>query len=631
MPWLVHTIGGLAIVALLGAAAWRLAGRTVRPEPLPRALATVVWLWLGVQLAGLATLLVPLGIAAVGGAAAVVLSGLVLWRVPRSAPPRPLALDERRLALPVAVAVAVLGWLMVHQPVLGYDGLLYHLGLPAAWEPRDALASLPHVVDGLPIEAYPIGFEVATGWLIAVTGATAVGTLLAPFSVGLLAVAVWTLTRRLGGGAGAAWGAVASVVLAIPALAGAGQVSNDLMAAALAATGVALVVDAIGPGWRADDERPPSLDGVLVGTVAALLAVGVKTTAASGVLVALVALWRLRRPLWAHLTAHRAWLLGLAAGLLVGGLWLARNLLLHGHPSWPLMASSFGDPVPPVIDQVDARFLDHPKALWELAGDRYLRYAWPLIPLTLLALWSVVRGRGAARVLGVCGLIGGAAWTVAPATGIASEPGLAVGAVRYLLPAWALLAAVGWSLLRDAGPRWRIAGTAAALATLTAQLWLGFDAVAADAPAIFVVPGEHALWGVCIAAAVLGLLLPWSPLAGLVLRTPLVAAVSAVLLVLLLTQVPGLWDRHARIVASAAAPVPAEPVLALGGTPAWSLGPYGRPGGRVVADCAAIERGFAAGRTVAIGPGLPPEQICALPGEPVVVDGFRVWVPGASR
>jgi len=626
VPWWLHTLGGLALLGLLGAAAHRLAGRTVRPDPLLRGLGTAVWAWLAIQLCGLVTLVLPLGTSVVTGATALLLSGLVLWRVPAGARARATTVDERRMLAAVAVGVGVLVVLVLDVPVIGYDGLLYHLALPAAWEPADRLAGLPHVIDALPVEAYPVGSELAAATLIALTGSTAIGLLLSPACLGLLVVAVWTLTRRLGGTAAAAWGAAASTALAIPAVAAAGQSSNELVTAALMLCGTALAVDAVAPAWGRDD-RPVSVDGLLVGLVGLLVALGVKTTAACGLLVALLALWRVRREAWAHVRAHPLWLVALAAAAGVGGIWLLRNLVLHGHPAWPLLATSFGDPVPELIAGVDDRFVDHPRAMLDLAGELYARFAWPVVGLGLLAVAIVVRDRpGPRRSLALCGLLGAAAWTVAPATGILADPGLAVGGVRYLLPAWTLLAAAGWSLAGD-HHRLRRAVPVLAGVVLAVQLWLAIDQLAVDGEPLHVLPGEHALWGIGAGVVALAVVLALPVLARTLVRRAAAAVVAVALAVGVLVATPGLWDRHAAALDEDAPPVPDRPVLALGAAPAWSLGPHGRPGARVVADCAELRRGLADGRTVAIGPVVPPDR-CVIPGEPLRISGYRVWAPG---
>ncbi|MGE4426848.1 MAG: hypothetical protein AB7G37_10395 [Solirubrobacteraceae bacterium] len=673
MPWWLHTLGGLAVVGLLVLAARRLAGRTVRPEPLLRGLATVVWAWLAVQLCGLLTLVVPVGTAAVGGVGALLLSGLVLWRVPVGPPSRATTVDERRLLITVAVGVAVLAALTLDVPVIGYDGLLYHLALPAAWAPGDALGglpvmidgagALPHTVDGLPVEAYPVGSELAAAWIITVTGSTAAGLLLSPAGLGLLVVAIWTLTRTLGGAPSAAWGAAASTALAIPVVVAAGQASNELVTAALMLCGATLVVDAVAPAWRAGratteaqpgatfgegppvhgaadgtaeprdgtiasggDRRPVALDGPLVGLVGLLVAVGVKTTAACGVLLGLLALWRVRREAWRHVRARPAWFVALGAAILVGGIWMARNLILHGHPAWPLLATSFGDPVPDVIAAVDGRFIDHPRAMLDLAGELYARFAWPVLGLGLLAIVIVARDRpGPRRLLALCGLIGAAAWTVAPATGILSEPGLAVGGVRYLLPAWALLAAAGWSLAGE-GFRWPRIVPVLAGVVLAVQAWLAIDVLAVDGDPLHVLPGEHALWALGAGVLALAVVLVVPAVVTLLGRPAVALAGTAGLVVVLLAATPGVWQRHAAAMDEDAPPIPDRPVLTLGAVPAWSLGAHGRPGATVVDDCDALRRGLAAGRTVAIGPVVAPE-LCELPGDPRRISGFRAWVP----
>lgn len=626
MPWWLHSAVGLGVIVLLVAAAWRLAGALAGPRPLPRLLASVVLAWLGGQPAALSTALpgAP-GIAPTGAAAGVVLAGLVLWRVPAT-PTAPLDAPERRMLLLVGVGTALLTVLGVQSPAIGFDGLLYHLALPAAWAGDGQLASLPTVATGLPVEAYPVGVEVVVGWLVAVSGATVVAMVLAPLALGVTTVAVWSLTRALGGGEAAAWGAAATSVAALPFLSQGAAIATDLPAAALTASGAALMV-----GVAVRPERLAA--GLLLGLVGLLLALGIKTSAACGGLLFLLLAWPVRRELRAELRARRWWFALVVVAGACGGLWMARNLVLHGHPAWPLLASSFGDPVPPLIEPFGARFIDHPREMLRLGGTSYLQLAWPVPPLMLASLAALVRGSRALRATAACGLLGALAWTVAPVTGVTFDAEIAVGTTRYLMPCWVLLAGAGWAAF---GRLPRPVVLAAAGAAVVAQGVLAAT-YADDLEPLDAVPIEHGatvlqvVAGVAVLAAILTLV-----------RRPLVAALwerrpparfapaamsatLAAVLVYLLAATPGFWGRHATTIESDRAPEPDEVVLATGGVPAFSLGAYGKPGGRLVAGCPELQAGLAAGRTVAVGPAAPE---CPLPGTPAMVDGFRVYGAG---
>lgn len=622
--WVLHTILGLAVIGLLGAAAWRLAGRTSGGEPPVRLLAALVWWWLAVQLAAFATHLPLPGEALRVGAFAVVAAGLVLWKVP--AGERRPALDPRAGPLLAAVAVGtlLLVGLVLRRPALGFDALQYHLPLPAAWEGGGGLASLPTVIDGLPVEAYPVGMEQALGWLIRVSGTTAIASLLPVAAFGLLVVALWTMTRRLGGSVAAGWGAVGMVALSLPALAGAGAVGNDVLAVLLMAAGATVALDAV-LGVR--EQRPGSIDGLLVGAVGLLLALGIKTTTACGVLVGLLLAWSVRRELWARLRERPLWLAPLLLALACGGAWLTRNLVLHGHPAWPLLASSFGDAVPPVLDVADARFAEHPGRAIDLGWDLYLKQAWPLVLLLPAALALLRPGlrRSWPRALALCGLVGAAAWTVAPATGNLADPATLVGATRYALPCWALLAVAAWSW---PGERWRPWVAAAAALTVLAQIVLAYTTLKDIDDKLLRLPGDQTLIAVLAGAAVALEAATGPRLRAALLRPVVGVGALAVLAIGLLVATPGFWSRHAYAVESAAPPSSDRPILVQGSVPAWSLGAHGDPGAVVVDSCPELLRALAAGRVVAIGPGVPPAERCKLPGRPTVVDSFAVWVPG---
>jgi len=632
VPWWLHTAVGLALSGLLGAAAWRLAGALGGPRPLARGLAAVVLLWLGAQLAALATALPAApGIAPTGAAAVVVLAVLVLRLAPRT-PTDPLDAPERRLLLIAGVTVGFLAVLGVQQPAIGFDGLLYHLGVPAAWAGDGQLASLPPVATGLPVEAYPVGVEVVVGLLVAVTGATVTSMVVAPLALGVAVVAVWSLTRSLGGSEPAAWGAVASTVAALPFLSQGAAIATDLPAAALMGAGAALVVGAATTGRR--EGAGPQVAGLLLGLVGLLLALGIKTSAACGGLLFLLLAWPARRQIVAALRARPWWfaLLGLAAAC--GLVWLARNLVLHGHPAWPLLSSSFGDPVPRELQPFGDRFIDHPRESLRVGGTTYLQLAWPVPVLLLGSLVALTRrGSWALRATALCGLLGAVAWTLAPVTGVLFDADLAAGATRYLMPCWLLLAVAAWTAIsRLPGPL----VIAAATATGIAQLLLA-RSYADGLDPLDGVPIEHGaevlLVGVPLVVVVglATLVLRARPdvLAGLRARTPAAwsppraaAAAGVVVALLLLLATPGFWDRHGETVDTGEAPTVDEVVLATGAVPAFSLGPYGRPGGRLVPGCPDLQAGLAAGRTVAVGPAAPP---CELPGTPTIVDGFRVY------
>ncbi|WP_026911497.1 hypothetical protein [Patulibacter minatonensis] len=641
--WVLHSVAGLAVVALVAVAGWRLATRLRTDDVVVRLLATVVWGWLGVQLSGLATS-VPIGLgpAPVGAAVAVVLAGLVLWRVPAGTPTAAPDGPTRTLLVGVGVGVLALAVISLNSPVIGFDGLLYHLAIPAAWIGDGHLASLPRVVDGLPVEAYPVGTELTIGWLMSVTGSTAAALLVTPAALGIAALAVWTMVRRLGGTPAAGWGAIASTALALPFLAQASQVSTDLAGAAVMACGAAIVLDA---AWGPDGRLPgPERDvaGLLTGLVGLLLALGVKTTAACGGLLFLLLAWPARREILRRLRAVPWWGVGVVVAGGCGVLWLTRNQILHGNPAWPLLSSPGGDPVPAILQPTVTKFVDHPGDVLRVGGTTYLDLAWVILPLFALGLVAIVRG-GLVRLVAICGVLGMLAWFVAPGTGTTAAPELAAGATRYLMPCWILLAAAGWTVLSDlaagrrgadgAAPRaWRSAAVPVlAGIVLVVQLvvaWrYGEDLPESPNVDLDRIPIEHGVLATLIGAAVLVVLLARPAIPAALSRVRIAAGAAVVAAVLLLVATPGLWSRHASTVDTGVPPDPDDVVLALGATPAWALGAHGGPGSRLVADCAELRGGLAAGRTVTIGPGFGDATRCGLPPNPSDVDAFLVWTP----
>ncbi|MDO9409881.1 hypothetical protein [Patulibacter sp.] len=663
--WVLHSVVGLLVVAVLAAAAWRLASRLRTDDPVVRGLAAVVWWWLGVQVSGLATLL-PLGVGPgpVGAGAALALTVLVLRFVPRGTPTAAPDPATRTLLAVVGVGVVALCAVSLSAPVIGFDGLLYHLAVPAAWIGDGHLASLPGVVEGLPVEAYPVGTELTIGWLMTVVGSTAVALLVTPTALGVVALAVWTSVRRLGGTAAAGWGAVASTALALPFLAQASQVSTDLAGAAIMACGATIVLHAAagrgtetatasagaGPGEATEGAEAAArgrsrvsadVAGLLTGLVGLLLALGVKTTAACGGLLFLLLAWPARRELLGRLRAVPWWGLAVVVAGACGGVWLTRNLLLHGHPAWPLLSSPSGDPVPEILRPTVSRFVDHPGEVLRVGGTTYLDLAWVILPLFAIGLLAIVRG-GLVRLVAVCGVLGALAWFVAPGTGTTSDPALAAGATRYLMPCWVLLAVAGWatlSRLAAGRPTWAPRALAGAAALVAVAQLVVARRYAADLPEGELVdldrlPIEHGLTAALIAVVVLVVLVVAGSRAGRVLapvfRPRVGAGLVVVAAVLVLVATPGLWDRHATTLETGRPPEPDDVVLALGATPAWALGAHGAPGSRLVADCEALRGGLAAGRVVTIGPGRPQDARCDLPGEPTEVDGFLVWTPPGS-
>jgi hypothetical protein len=269
--------------------------------------------------------------------------------------------------------------------------------------------------------------------------------------------------------------------------------------------------------------------------VAFFLAVGTKTTVAPlGLIVLGAALWVLRRELRPLLVPLLA---ALGLGILAGGVWYLRNLFDHGSPLWPFVSAPWGDPKPPLIKVVSPSFLERPDAtLSGRLGDYADQLAGGLALLVggLLAGFANRRAAAAAGATALAVVL----WMVAPITGASHDPafaGIAISALRYLLPALAAGAAA-LALAADA-PRRRRAFAIGAGVVLAAALVCGLYR---DAKVGFpVTPSATTL----VAGAVIGALVAW--LAGwLLVRIPLVLAALVVAL-LLAIPASGYLDRHA--------------------------------------------------------------------------------------
>ncbi|WP_320668670.1 hypothetical protein [Patulibacter defluvii] len=629
MPFWIHTLAGIAVIALMIAACWRLAGHAGGEDVAHRLLGTVIGSWLTMQVTGLATQLPGLDHPTVVAGGTTALGSLAVLVAVR---PAPRARDTLAAAPMVSAALAgvvTLAVLTTLEPMLGFDGRGYHLATVASWLPDGALAGRKPVIETFAVEAYPLGDVLTIGWLIAVTGSTAVGNLVGPVALGVLALGTWTLTRGLRGSPLAAWGATATVTMTTVAATQGGQVATDLPAAALLAAGAALAV----AGARRDD---PAGTALLLGACGLFAAVGIKTTAACGALLAIVLAVRSRRRAWPLGRGRRwAWGAALALSAFVGGVWMARTAVLHGHPAWPLAATSFGDPVPPLLRALTDRFVDHPLALVEHVWDRYVRLVWwiPVAALGALAI-AIRRGDPLRRVVAATGVIGALAWTIAPATGLLffyghALPEAASQAVRYLLPCGVLLAAAVWSAASGVRRAVLAAAVAAVVVVQATLIGLSLDRWLAGF-ALDRTPLRQAAWAIG-AAAVAGLLVGLQPRLAAVARRPVVRWVAIeAMAVAAIAATPGFWTRHAEALGSTVAQTPSQPILALGGVPAWSLGETGGPGGRLASNCDELLRRLASGQPVAILRESSQRGRCALPGPSYESDGFDVW-PGRAN
>ena len=430
-----------------------------------------------------------------------------------------------------AFALAWMAWQLRH-PYLAVDSLAYHLPLAAAWAQSGHPGALIGAIAGLPVASYPVSSEVLVSWVLAISHSWVVASLWTPMLLGVLiagalvALRAWRVPPLVGGLALAAFCAQPLVL---------GEMTGPLTD--LVTT--AWLVAAVGLAAAARS-RPPLL---AVALVAAGLSFGTKTTPALLLVAALVTGARaaagpeLRR-------VARAWWPAVPLALAAGAVWATRNLVLHGSPLWPFVATSWGDPLPPAIAAVDMSFLDHPGAMLDGRVGDYLK----LLAGGTVLLFGGMLAPAAARtraVLVTAGLVALAllAWMNAPFTGIAGDTGLAVGATRYLLPGLATGALALALAARDAGPRARralIALLGVALAASADRSWA--------LPPQYVPPlrtlGVAVVVGVALEVGASALLSARPDLAG---RLPALAtpACAVALVVALSVAASGYVSRHA--------------------------------------------------------------------------------------
>ncbi|MDQ6750028.1 MAG: hypothetical protein M3Z33_04660, partial [Actinomycetota bacterium] len=482
---LLHHVALALAAAALGGAGVRVAGCIGA-----RGLEVVV---AGAPVAAAAAVLwaLGLGIAGLGGSPiALLVSAGLTWGaarvlLPDHDPPRrclatwwgEAALGTRAgVAAASAAALAVCAWQLRH-PYLSLDALTYHLGLPGAWVHDGSPGAVAAVFEGLPVGNYPVTHEVLIAWAIGLSRSWVVASIISPALAALLVAAAWTGLRaldvpRLIAGLAAA----AFLVLPLTATQLGGPLT-DLPATVW----LGVVASLVGLSFRGP--RPLLLVPALL---AAGLSVGTKTTPV--MLLALIlgfGAWRQRaalRPLAAPLAG------GAVVALLLCAVWPIRNLIEHGSPLWPFVATPFGDPVPPKLAPLRTSFLDHPGVMLDGRLGAYAEMlAGGLVLFPAAIVLPLVRRSRAALALGAASALGFLLWMAAPYTGIDSTV-LALDTTRYLLPTLlACTAAIAVSS-RGAPPRLRAAVAAilglALIVSLVRTLNIGFPAVPATATAL---------------------------------------------------------------------------------------------------------------------------------------------------
>ncbi|MGI8749370.1 MAG: hypothetical protein ACR2J6_02270 [Thermoleophilaceae bacterium] len=461
-----------ADTAVLAAAALRLAS-SLAPRGLERWLAAVPLAAVWACLQCLALGLVGLGAEPLALSLATAATLAIAWTaVPRpDCPPLEELTGWLRSLSPAGRAVLGAGlgvvaiwsaW-MLRYPVIGIDGVTYHLPAVISWiqdgRPGSAFAT---PISDFHLEAYPYGNELLLTWPMAIARSFVPSVLWTPLSVVLIAVAGWHGLRAVGVHRGVAALTVLAVC-ALPVNVGNINAPNSdtpalawTVCAAALATGVA--------------RRPGLIAPVLL---AAALALGTKTTTVVPLLFVLgVTAYSARGSLGA---ARGPLIWGGAAAAVIGGLWYARNLIAHGSPFWPFKPAPWGDPSPPLIKALDHSLLDRPRVTIRENGAGYVRELAGGLVLIFAALLTPLVDRSRRMLAGA--LAAGAAllaYVSAPVTGI-GDAGLQtfpILTLRYALPALAvcalavallsrrrglptalaaitLVAAATWSLIRD--------------------------------------------------------------------------------------------------------------------------------------------------------------------------------------
>ncbi len=456
-PILHHAALGLAAAAL-AAAALRLAAHA-GPSGLARVVAAA-------PLGAAAAVLEALGLGLVGwgtSPVALLVAALVTWLAARRWLPTPVrgcgsdlaawwrGLSPAGQAAAAAAAGVFAVWVvwMLRHPEVGIDGSAYHLPEALAWLHDGRPGSLHASIPFLPVENYPLTNEVATAWLLGLSRGYAVITVYEVAIALLLGAATWVGVRALRVPPAVSLLCVLVVFSLPPVVQQLNGPYTDLPALAWLVCAGALC--ALCPRW-------PATLGIAL--VALGLAVGTKTTTAPAAVVLLAATLVLGRPR----LAGRALLAGAVAACLVGGVWYARNLLLHGWPLWPFTSGPTGDRVPAFIKLFDARFLDRPRVTIQQSPKLYREAVGALIVVfpSAVVLAAVRRRRDVVLAVAATVLLA-FVWSVSPFTGRPDNPlfGEAViSTTRYLLPA---LAAGVLALALAARPPGRLAGAVLAL------------------------------------------------------------------------------------------------------------------------------------------------------------------------
>jgi hypothetical protein len=429
------------------------------------------------------------------------------------------------VAVSIAIGVGVVwtGWAL-WSPVVGVDGVYYHLPQIVRWIHEGTPGSVDHLNYAFEVGNYPLTNAVAQAWGLGISRSMVMVSIWPIFNVTVLCLAGWVGLRRLRLSSPVrvlAILAVATTPVVLLQLAGP---FNDLPALSWLACGAALAV--------CSKDQPRLLIPAVIATG---LAVGTKTIALPlGVVILAAGLILHRRNLR---PMARSLAIGFGVFFVVGCFWYARNFIDHGSPFWPWSSSPWGDQVPQFLQTYEP-FLTHARET--LAGRLDLYASWMAGAVVLLAAalaLAALRGDRTLRWMG--GLLLGLLllWASAPSTAKAEIFDGSVSQTRYLLPVIGL-AAVAIALASRGSRRFEsvvLAVFGIALVWNLAQLFTGAFPATPPEPAIVI----GALLGAAIGALVA------MPLRGRIpVPSPLVSAAAIAGAAALLTLPAAEWVSH---------------------------------------------------------------------------------------
>jgi hypothetical protein len=408
-----------------------------------------------------------------------------------------------------------------------FDSVWYHLPWAASFAQTGHIAALRFTDVEYLTSFYPATAEMLHGLGIVLLRHDTLSPVLNVIWAILALFAAWCVGRARGAGAAATAGV--AVVLATPMMnsSQAGSAANDIVGMFFLLASVALVLS--------DDGRTPAL---VLAAVAAGLAIGTKLSMVAPVLALAVGVIAIA-PRERRGTTAGVWV---AALLLAGGYWYARNLIAVGNPLPWTSLGILPTPATPLQQHTGfavAHYLTNSvawKNFFEPGLAAGLARWWTVIVAFAVAgpVLCVLPGAGrTVRMLGLVALVSLAAYLITPETaaGPAGDPAGFAFNLRYAAPALALCFAVLPLAPVFDGPGRQsalvVALAAVLLATVTkGSLW----------------PHRHVLGIVLVAAALSAAGIAVVAMGG---RAPRALILSVVALLVLAGAAAGYgWQRH---------------------------------------------------------------------------------------